>query len=150
MTDKQSWTIALEHDEETGELVLPLPEGMMESQGWKHGDTIEWIDNKDGSWTMKKKEESQWVLVEAVQLFRTRYMVQVPAGADKVDWALDVVTMENAQEFSQKSLDETIISHRVVTKEEALSICDEDNGYAKNWDTKLKVKVFFTKEKDYE
>ena len=122
--DKQSWTITLVEDEDTGDLILPLPEGLLESQGWKTGDTLEWIDNKDGSWTMKKKEELQWVLVETVSQFRQRYMVQVPVGTDqfgndKLDWALDTVTLEEAKEFSQKHLGETIISHRVVTEEEA-------------------------------
>jgi hypothetical protein len=28
----------------------------MESAGWKTGDTLEWIDNKDGTWAIKRKE----------------------------------------------------------------------------------------------
>jgi hypothetical protein len=28
----------------------------MESAGWKIGDTLEWIDNKNGTWSIKKKE----------------------------------------------------------------------------------------------
>jgi len=148
--DKQSWTIALVEDEDTGDLILPLPEGLLESQGWKTGDTLEWIDNKDGSWTMKKKESLQWVLVETISQFRQRYMVQVPVGTDqfgndKADWALDTVTLEEAKEFSQKHLGETIISHRVVSEEEALNLCDEDNDYTQVWNTEHKINTFFTK-----
>jgi hypothetical protein len=28
----------------------------MDSAGWKIGDTLEWIDNKNGTWSIKKKE----------------------------------------------------------------------------------------------
>ena len=144
----KSWTINLEEDPETGDLILPLNDDILEQTGWKTGDAIDWIDNKDGSWTMKKIE-TQWVLVETVSMFRERYMVEVPIGTDqygkdKADWALDTVTLEEAKEFSQEHLGETIMSHRVVTKEEALALCDKDNDYARVWNDELKVKTFFT------
>ena len=142
------WTINLEEDPETGDLILPLNDDILEQTGWKTGDSIDWTDNKDGSWTMKKIE-TQWVLVETVSMFRERYMVEVPIGTDqygkdKADWALDTVTLEEAKEFSQEHLGETIMSHRVVTKEEALALCDKDNDYARVWNDELKVKTFFT------
>ena len=144
----KSWTINLEEDPETGDLILPLNDDILEQTGWKTGASIDWTDNKDGSWTMKKIE-TQWVLVETVSMFRERYMVEVPVGVDmygkdKAEWALDTVTMEEAKEFSQEHLGETIVSHRVVTKEEALAMCDKDNDYAKKWNDELKVKTFFT------
>ncbi len=144
----KTWTINLEEDPETGDLILPLNDEILEETGWKTGDSIDWIDNKDGSWTMKKIE-TQWVLVEAVSMFRQRYMVEVPIGTDqygkdKAEWALDTVTLEEAKEFSQEHLGETIMSHRVVTKEEALALCDKDNDYAKVWNDELKMKNFFT------
>ena len=144
----KSWTVNLEEDPETGDLILPLNDDILEGTGWKTGDNIEWIDNKDGSWTMKKIE-TQWVLVEAISTFRERYMVEVPIGTDrygkdKADWALDTVTLSEAKEFSQEHLGETIVSHRVVTKEEALALCDKDNGYAKAWNDEMKIQAFFT------
>jgi len=144
----KSWTINLEEDPETGDLILPLNDDILEQTGWKTGDSIDWIDNKDGSWTMKKIE-TQWVLVETISTFRERYMVEVPVGVDrygkdKADWALDTVIMEEAKEFSQEHLGETIMSHRVVTKEEALALCDKDNDYARVWNDELKMKNFFT------
>ena len=104
----RTWTITLEEDPETGDLILPLNDDILEQTGWKTGDSIDWIDNKDGSWTMKKIE-TQWVLVETVSMFRERYMVEVPVGTDqygknKVEWALDTVVMEDAKEFSQQHL----------------------------------------------
>jgi hypothetical protein len=52
--EKLSWTIIVEEDPETGELILPLPEDMLELQGWVEGDTLEWNDNGDGSWSLTK------------------------------------------------------------------------------------------------
>jgi hypothetical protein len=52
-----TWTITVEQDPETGELILPLPEDMLELQGWKEGDILEWVDNKDGSWSLQKVYE---------------------------------------------------------------------------------------------
>lgn len=49
-----SWTVILEEDPETGDLILPLPEEFLKLQGWATGDTIEWIDNKDGTWCLQK------------------------------------------------------------------------------------------------
>ena len=91
---------------------------------------------------MSKKTE--WVMVETVSMFRMRYMVEVPKG--KKEYALDTVTMHEAKEFSQQHLDETIVSHRVVTKKEALQICDEDNNYCSSWTSDKKESAFFTHE----
>jgi hypothetical protein len=140
--------ITLESDEE-GNLVLPLSEDILKEVGWETGDVIDWIDNKDGSWTLKKKEPTQFVLVECISTFRQRYMVEVPVGIDqygkdKSEWALDTVAMEDVKEFSQEHIGEQIVSHRIVTKEEALELCDKDNEYGKDWDEETKMKNFFT------
>ena len=144
----KSWTIELQDDPETGDLILPFPEDLLKEAGWKEGDVLEWHDNKDGSFSMTKKE-TQWVLVETVSTFRHRYMVEVPTGIDnygkdKSEWALDTVTMNEAEEFSQQHIGELIVSHRVVTKEEALAMCDVDNDYCTSWDEETKMKNFFT------
>lgn len=86
----------------------------------------------------------EWVLVECVSTFRMRYMVEVPEG--KAEYALDTVTMNEAKEFSQQHIGEQIVSHRVVTEEEALKICDVDNAYVKPWSDDQKIDAFFTKE----
>ena len=87
-------------------------------------------------------EETELVLVECIQQYRMRYVVEVPIG--KSEWALDTVTMEEAVEFSQLSLGETIVSHRVVSNDEVVQLCDEDNDYCSLWDTEKKFEVFVT------
>jgi bifunctional DNA-binding transcriptional regulator/antitoxin component of YhaV-PrlF toxin-antitoxin module len=51
------WTLDVKEDPETGDQILEFPDDLMESAGWKEGDQIEWIDNKDGSWTLRKKDD---------------------------------------------------------------------------------------------
>jgi len=94
-------------------------------------------------------EETQLVLVECVSMFRMRYLVEVPVGTDnygydKKEWALDTVSMEEAKEFSQQHIGENIVSSRVISKEEALALCDQDNDYASSWPEEKKIEQFFT------
>jgi hypothetical protein len=140
----KSKIVTLVEDEDTGDLILPIGDELMAEVGWEVGDTLDWVDNKDGSFTIMKKQEveTQLVLVECISQFRQRYMVEVPKG--KAEWALDTVTLNQAEEFSQAHLGETIVSHRVVSKEEMLVLCDKDNDYAKAWDDEHKVKTFVT------
>jgi hypothetical protein len=50
-----SWTVTLDEDPETGDLILPLPEDLLKMQGWKEGDTLDWNNNNDGTWSISKK-----------------------------------------------------------------------------------------------
>jgi hypothetical protein len=51
------WTILLEEaDDGSGDLVMPLPQDLLDGAGWKEGDTLEWIDNNNGTWSLKKVE----------------------------------------------------------------------------------------------
>jgi hypothetical protein len=50
-------TITLEEDPETGDLIIPFTDDILQEAGWKEGDTIEWIDNKDGSWSLVKQQD---------------------------------------------------------------------------------------------
>jgi ribosomal protein L32 len=147
----QTFLVHLEEDPDTGELILPFPEGFCDEMGWDIGDTLDFTDNKDGTFSINKieKVETQYVLVECISTFRQRYMVEVPVGTDRYGkdkslWALDTVTMNEAKEFSQEHIGEQIISHRVVSKEEALTLCDIDNDYCSSWDEETKMKNFFT------
>jgi len=54
-TPKTSWTVTVEEaDDGSGDLVMPLPQDFLDQQGWQEGDTLDWIDNKDGSWSIQK------------------------------------------------------------------------------------------------
>jgi len=46
--------IQLEEDEH-GEVFLPLTDEIFADLNWQVGDVVEWIDNQNGSWTLRKK-----------------------------------------------------------------------------------------------
>lgn len=48
--------VELEYCEELDELVLPLSDELMAGAGLKLGDTVKWINNHDGTWTLRKKQ----------------------------------------------------------------------------------------------
>jgi len=76
-------------------------------------------------------------LVEAISMFRMRYVVEANNASD----ARDEVTMNegNLHEFSQLHLDETISYAREIDQEEYLRLFDEDNDYLKEWDDNDKL-----------
>lgn len=53
---QKRWTVTLEEDTSTGELVMPFPPEALAQVGWDFGDVLLWTDNNDGSWTLSKKE----------------------------------------------------------------------------------------------
>ncbi len=143
MSDKR-YIVELEEDE-NGELILPLPDDLLKEMNWKEGDQLNFTDNKNGSFSMTKiEQETKFVMVETVSMFRMRYVVEIPKDKPN-DWALDTVSMEEAAEFSQKHIAEDIISNRVITKEEFLEMFDQDNSYLRVWDEQKKISSFVTK-----
>jgi hypothetical protein len=148
MMMSKSWTLDVKELPD-GDKYIELNDEILKESGFKEGDVINWIDQGDGSWRLEKKlEDTELVLVECVSMFRQRYVVEVPKG--KTEWALDTVTCEEAKEFSQHHMGETISSHRVISKQEVLDLCDVDNHYCKSWTEDQKLNNFVTWRKDYE
>ena len=87
---------------------------------------------------------SKYVLVDTVLSYRMRYVIELNDD-DPNEYALDTVTCDEATEFSQEYLGEHIISHRQITEDEFIEICDEDNSYLKSWDRQKKIDNFVTK-----
>ena len=56
MTTPYSWTVEVVTDLDTGELMLPFPPDLLSQMGWSEGTDLSWIDNNNGSFTIKKKE----------------------------------------------------------------------------------------------
>ena len=47
------WTAILEEDGD--DLILPLPEELLEELDWKVGDTLTWTEHTEGSWSIRKE-----------------------------------------------------------------------------------------------
>jgi hypothetical protein len=65
MSNPYSWTVEVVTDPATGELMLPFPPDLLSQMGWSEGTDLSWIDNENGTWTIKKKEDP--VIVDADQ-----------------------------------------------------------------------------------
>jgi hypothetical protein len=53
----KKWLLPVEVDGLTGECYINLPDDLLERANLKEGDQVEWIDNKDGSFVMKRVEK---------------------------------------------------------------------------------------------
>jgi hypothetical protein len=58
MDNKKFIRTIVEDPDSPGELMLDLGNEVCEQVGWQVGDTIEWIDNKDGTWLLRKQTPS--------------------------------------------------------------------------------------------
>ena len=64
----------VEEDPETGDAIIQFPDDLLEAAGWRSGDRLNWIDNKNGSWSLVKvddnvtpEEEEAWRELEQRQ-----------------------------------------------------------------------------------
>lgn len=156
-TQQRRWVIDVEENPDNpDEAIIQLPPEALRLAGLQAGDTVKWTPLDNGAYTLTKVDSqpaavaapTQLVLVETVNMFRIRYLIETPPG--KEDWALDDVVMNEACEFSQRHLDETIVSHRVVDRDEALRICRADNQYAAGWSDEQLERIFWTAHKPEE
>ena len=144
MTKKQQqWTVKVVENS-NGDSVLEFPDELVAQVGWQEGDEVEWDDNGDGTYTLSKatRPETEWVLVSAISTYRMRYLVEVPVG--KTDYALDTVTVEDAKEFDQQWLGETITDHCVITEQEGLDLFRDSDDIFAQWDDETIKKNHFT------
>lgn len=44
----------IEDPDHPGQLIIELGQEICDQLGWTVGDQMEWLDNGDGSWTLKK------------------------------------------------------------------------------------------------
>ena len=91
---------------------------------------------------MEEKKATEWVLVETVSQYRIRYMVEVPTGC--AEYALDTVVANEAKEFSQDWLGETIVSYWPISEQAALKLFREDEPVCAEWPDEQIKRVHFT------
>ena len=55
-TKESSWVVPVVKDaDHPQDLLLTLPEGLLEQCGWSAGDTLIWKDLQNGSWSLTKR-----------------------------------------------------------------------------------------------
>jgi len=52
--DSIRYEVITQEDPETGDLILPIPQQILDSLGWKEGDNVEIDMGKDGTIFIKK------------------------------------------------------------------------------------------------
>jgi hypothetical protein len=90
--------------------------------------------------------KTKYVIVTAISTFRQRYCIPMDQLQElntdmpvDPEWALDCVTCDEAEEFSQQHLGEQIVDHIVVSEKEMLELFDKDNSYLADWTKKQKL-----------
>ena len=91
--------------------------------------------------------KNKYVVVTTVSTFRHRYVIPMdelqalnPEVPVNTEWALDLVTCEDIEEFSQQHIGEQIVDMVEKSEDEILELFDKDNGYLKDWDKDYKIK----------
>jgi len=86
------------------------------------------------------KSDVKYVMVTAISSFRQRYCIPMdqlqelnPTVPVEAQWALDCVTCEEVEEFSQSFIGEHIIDHEVLTLDQVLERFDKENAYLDTW-----------------
>ena len=93
---------------------------------------------------MKNKD---YVVVTAISSYRMRYVMHrddlqklnplEPVNA--IEWANDIVCMDECEEFSQKHMGEYIVDTVEMNKEDMLELFDKDNDYLTEWPKDQKI-----------
>lgn len=52
-------TLRVQEDKKTKNLFVKLPTKLMKKMNWKIGDSLEWLKNKDGSYTLQKYDRAE-------------------------------------------------------------------------------------------
>jgi hypothetical protein len=53
------WKTSIIEDEDTGELVIHLPDHMLDTLGWNENTELEWYEDSDGAIGLRKVKETE-------------------------------------------------------------------------------------------
>lgn len=56
---EESSTLVVQEDPDTGDLFIELPQRLLKQLGWNEGDDLQWIQDANGNWTVKKVEDDE-------------------------------------------------------------------------------------------
>lgn len=55
--DHVRYEVIIQEDPETGDLILPIPQPVLDSLGWKEGDDVKFDIREDGTFLIQRNEE---------------------------------------------------------------------------------------------
>ena len=92
--------------------------------------------------------DKKYVVVDCVSSFHMRYVVELNKD-DPEHFALDTVVMSEAVEFSQKHLDETVVTHRTLENvKDVIKLARKDHNDPVMWTDEWIEKSLITKSKE--
>jgi hypothetical protein len=50
----KTWTVEIQMDGLSGDAIIPIPDDLSDVVGWNVDDELEWCDNKNGSYILRK------------------------------------------------------------------------------------------------
>ena len=90
-----------------------------------------------------------YVVVTTISSYRMRYVMhrddlqkknpQEPVNA--IEWANDIVTTEECEEFSQNYMGECVVDTVEMTEDDMLKLFDSDNDYLREWTKDQKIEL---------
>ena len=94
--------------------------------------------------------QNVYIVVTTISTFKHRYVMHkddlqklngdIHATDNELcEWAMDTVTMEECEEFSQHHIGEQIVDTYECTEDEMLTFFDRDNDYLKSWERDYKI-----------
>mgnify|MGYP000129460488 CR=1 FL=1 len=103
---------------------------------------------------------NKYAVVTTVSTFRMRYVIPVEAieelnlgesltDAQAIEFAKDIVTAEEAKDFSQEHLGELVSDASIYDEETVLKIHDKDNAYLSSWSIEEKLEFIKNWEDQY-
>jgi len=88
--------------------------------------------------------EKKLYLVETVSMFRLRYVVEAREESHAMDEVVCEAGNHKFHEFSQKHIDEVIVSTRELSATDYMNLFDSDNDYLKSWSNEQKISMINT------
>lgn len=83
--------------------------------------------------------EKKLYLVETVSMFRMRYVIEARDESHAQDEVVMNIHNSEFEEFSQKHIDEVIVSSRELSQQQFLELHYKDNEYLKDWTIEQKM-----------
>lgn len=120
-TMSKEYTVTVEEDSLTKELVLPFPPELINELKWEINDTLDFQAQGSG-FVIKnlsleeRNSEEKIFIIETISTFKITYAIK----GKSLEHAMDTVTMEEADEINQEFLGETILGGREISKKDLL------------------------------
>jgi bifunctional DNA-binding transcriptional regulator/antitoxin component of YhaV-PrlF toxin-antitoxin module len=113
--------------DDEGNIILPLPLEMLEELGWKEGTTLEWLDNGDGSFSLKKKETMlerikswlHWRGKSSYSAIKMNSMTKEEAAAEEAQQESAFIEPLNPQVVSEEAISVQVEAPKKVAKKKA-------------------------------